>query len=72
MCHASDRVVGAVLGQLNEIVFYSIYYARMTLDATQINYTEKEMLALVYVFYKFKAYIMGTKVIVHNYHTVIT
>ena len=51
----------------------SIYYARKTLDATQTNYTmiEKEMLALVYAFDKFRSYFVGTKVVVYTDHATI-
>lgn len=51
-----------------EMVFHSIYYASMTLDVAQTNYTitEKEKLALVYAFDKLKSYLMRTKVTVHT------
>ena len=39
MCEASDIAVRAVLGQKRNKVFYSIYFASKTLDATQENYT---------------------------------
>ena len=49
MCDASDFVVGAVLGQRKETVFYAIYYASQTLNDAQLNYatTEKELLAII-------------------------
>ena len=48
MCDASDYAVGAVLGQRG--IPYVIYYASMTLNDVQLNYstTEKEMLAVVF------------------------
>ncbi|KAH9649073.1 hypothetical protein KPL70_025843 [Citrus sinensis] len=60
MCDASDHSVGAVLGQRNNKVFHSIYYASKTLTQAQINYTitDKELLAVVFVFDKFKAYLV--------------
>ncbi|XP_075521338.1 uncharacterized protein LOC142554562 [Primulina tabacum] len=63
MCDASDYVVGAVLGQRRENMFRAIFYASRTIDAAQQNYTttEKEMLAVVYAFDKFRPYFIGTK-----------
>ncbi|XP_040947365.1 uncharacterized protein [Gossypium hirsutum] len=51
MCDASDRSVGAVLGQRIGKEPHVIYYASKTLDATQSNYTttEKELLAVVWI-----------------------
>ncbi|XP_019257998.1 PREDICTED: uncharacterized protein LOC109236256 [Nicotiana attenuata] len=48
-----------VLGQRKEKVFYSIYCASKTLDDAQLNYTttEKELLAVVWAFEKFWAYL---------------
>ncbi|XP_049360412.1 uncharacterized protein LOC125825111 [Solanum verrucosum] len=73
MCDASDVAVGAVLGQMKEKVFHSIYYASKTLDAAQTNYTviKKEILALVYAFDKFRSYLVGTKVVVYTDHAAI-
>ncbi|XP_015163284.1 uncharacterized protein [Solanum tuberosum] len=60
MCDASDVAVGAVLGKRKDKVFHSIYYASKTLDSAQPNYivTEKEMLALVFIFDKFRSYLV--------------
>ncbi|XP_073051222.1 uncharacterized protein [Primulina eburnea] len=73
MCDASDYAVGAVLGQRREKMFRSIYYASRTMDAAQQNYTttEKEMLAVVFAFDKFRPYLVGTKVIVFTDHAAI-
>ncbi|KAI3672921.1 hypothetical protein L6452_39023 [Arctium lappa] len=73
MCDASDWVVGAVLGQRKEKVFHFIYYASKTLNEAQINYTttEKELLAVIFAFERFRSYLMGTKVIVHTNHVAI-
>lgn len=67
MCDASDIAVGAGLGKKNK-VFHSIYYASKTLYAAQTNYTitEKEILALVYVFENFRSYMVGMKVILYT------
>ena len=73
MCDASDYVVGAMLGQKNDRVFYSIYYASRTLNEAQLNYatTEKELLAIVFAFDKFRPYFIRNKVIVHADHSAI-
>nr|XP_016494264.1 PREDICTED: uncharacterized protein LOC107813505 [Nicotiana tabacum] len=73
MCDASDLAIEVVLGQRRDKVFYSIYYASKTLDDAQLNYTttEKELLAIVWAFEKFWAYLEGTKVIVHTDHAAI-
>lgn len=66
MYDTNDKAVGAVLGQLKDKKFNSIYYASKTLDPSQCNYTGTEMkiLALVFAFEKFQSYLVGTKVIV--------
>ncbi|KAJ9556763.1 hypothetical protein OSB04_011377 [Centaurea solstitialis] len=73
MCDASDWAVGAVLGQRKDKIFHSIYYASKTLNEAQINYTttEKELLAVVFAFERFRSYLMGTKVIVPTDHAAI-
>ncbi|XP_070039475.1 uncharacterized protein [Nicotiana tomentosiformis] len=73
MCDASDVTIRAILGQRREKIFHSIYYASKTLNPTQMNYTitEKELLIVVWVFDKFRAYLVGTKVIVFTVHSVI-
>lgn len=70
MCDAVDVAVGEVLGQRKDKVICSIYYASKVLNDAQINYivTEKEMLVVVYAFDKFRAYLVGTKVIFHPNH----
>src|SRR5215469_14577954 len=73
MCDASDFAVGVLLGQRIGKKDHAIYYASKTLDAAQVNYTttEKEMLAVVFAFEKFRQYLVGTKVIVHTDHSAI-
>ncbi|KAK8713370.1 hypothetical protein V6N13_148590 [Hibiscus sabdariffa] len=73
MCDASDHAVGAALGQRRGKLFHVIYYASRTLNEAQINYTttEKELLAVVFAFEKFRSYLIGTKVIVHTDHSAI-
>ncbi|XP_062103691.1 uncharacterized protein LOC133814788 [Humulus lupulus] len=73
MCDASDFAVGAILGQRVNKVFQTIYYANRTLNGAQLNYatTEKELLAIVYAFDKFRPYLMGNKVIMYTDHSAI-
>ncbi|KAK9044818.1 hypothetical protein V6N11_058709 [Hibiscus sabdariffa] len=73
MCDASDYVVEAVLGQRKGKIFHPIYYASKTQNEAQINYTttEKELLALIFAFDKFRSYLIGTKVTVHTDHSAI-
>ena len=73
MCDASDYAIRAVLGQKRERIFQVIYYASRTLNDAQLNYatTEKELLAIVFTFDKFRPYFIGNKVIVHTDHSAI-
>jgi hypothetical protein len=73
MCDASDIAVGAVLGQRREKLLHVIYYASHVLNPAQMNYatTEKELLAVVYAFDKFRSYLLGTKVIVYTDHAAL-
>ncbi|GJZ74412.1 reverse transcriptase domain-containing protein [Tanacetum coccineum] len=56
MCDASDFAVGAVLGQRKTKHFQPIHYASKTMTDAQAHYTttEKELLAVVYAFEKFR------------------
>jgi hypothetical protein len=58
MCDASDYAVGAVLGQKKEGRVHAVYYASKSLNGAQLNYatTEKELLAVVFAFEKFRSY----------------
>ncbi|CAM8962412.1 unnamed protein product [Rhodiola kirilowii] len=73
MCDASDYAIGAVLGQRVEKKLHVIYYVSKVLDSAQVNYTttEKEMLAVVYAFEKFRPYLVATKTIVYTDHAAI-
>ena len=73
MCEASDQAIGAVLGQRKDNRLHVIYYASKTLSEAQLNYatTEKEMLAIVFAFDKFRSYLLGSKVIVYTDHAAI-
>ena len=50
-----------------------IYYASRTSNDAQLNYatTEKELLAIVFAFEKFRPYLIGNKVVVHTDHSAI-
>ena len=73
MCDASDYAIGAVLGQRKDKKLHAIYYASKTLDEAQSKYTttEKEFLAVVFAFEKFRSYLVGSKVIVYTDHAAI-
>jgi hypothetical protein len=73
MCDASDYAVGAVLGQRKEGRVHAVYYANKTLNDAQLNYatTEKEFLAMVFAFEKFRSYIVNSKIIVYTDHAAI-
>ncbi|MCQ7016933.1 Ty3/Gypsy family RNase HI domain-containing protein, partial [Clostridioides difficile] len=43
----------------------------MTLNEAQVNYTEKEFLAIVFALEKFRSYIVGYKVIVYSDHAAL-
>nr|GFA12498.1 reverse transcriptase domain-containing protein [Tanacetum cinerariifolium] len=73
MCDASDYPVGAVLGQRIEKHFRPIHYASKTMNQAEANYTttEKEMLAVVYAFEKFRSYLIMNKSIVYTDHSAL-
>jgi hypothetical protein len=73
MTDASDYAVGAVLGQKIDRKPFVIYYASKTLDEAQRNYTvtEKELLAVVFALEKFRAYLLGSHVIVYTDHSAL-
>nr|GFB18023.1 reverse transcriptase domain-containing protein [Tanacetum cinerariifolium] len=73
MCDASDYAVGAVLGQRIEKHLWPIHYASKTMNQAEVNYmtTEKEMLAVVYAFEKFRSYLIMNKSIVYTDHSAL-
>nr|GEY89471.1 reverse transcriptase domain-containing protein [Tanacetum cinerariifolium] len=73
MCDASDFAIGAVLGQRQEKHFRPIHYASKTMTEVESNYTttKKEMLAVVYVFKKFRSYLIMNKCIVYTDHSTL-
>nr|GEX39992.1 reverse transcriptase domain-containing protein [Tanacetum cinerariifolium] len=66
-------VKGAVLGQRHEKHFKPIHYASKTMNDAESNYTttEKEMLAVVYAFEKFRSCLIMNKSIVHTDHSAL-
>ena len=71
MCDASDLAIGAVLGQRKEEKPYVVYYASKTLNEAKRNYTttEKELLAVVYALDKFRAYLVGSDIVIFTNHS---
>ena len=65
--------MGAALVQRRDKMLNPIAYASKTFNAAQANYTttEKELLAVVFVVEKFRAYLLGSKVIIHTDHSAI-
>nr|GEX71097.1 hypothetical protein [Tanacetum cinerariifolium] len=64
----SDFAIGAVLGQRQDKHFKPIHYASKTMTEAESKYTttEKEMLAVVYAFEKFRSYLILNKGIVYT------
>nr|GEV32319.1 reverse transcriptase domain-containing protein [Tanacetum cinerariifolium] len=73
ICDASDFAIGAVLGQCQDKHFRPIHYASKTMIEAESNYTttEKEMLAVVYAFEKFRSYLIMNKSIVYTDHSAL-
>nr|GEV00602.1 hypothetical protein [Tanacetum cinerariifolium] len=70
MCDASDLAISAVMRKRQEKYFRPIHYASKTMTEAESNYTttEKEMLAVVYAFKKFRSYLIMNKSIVYTDH----
>nr|GEW95741.1 reverse transcriptase domain-containing protein [Tanacetum cinerariifolium] len=68
-----DFAIGAVLEQRKTKHFQPIHYASKTMTKAQIHYTttEKEMLAVVYAFEKFRPYLVLSKSIVYTDHSAL-
>nr|GEV52661.1 reverse transcriptase domain-containing protein [Tanacetum cinerariifolium] len=73
MCDLSDFAIVAVLGQRKTKYFQPIHYASKTMTDAQAHYTttEKELLAVVYVFEKFLPYLVLSKSIVYTNHSAL-
>nr|GFA47500.1 reverse transcriptase domain-containing protein [Tanacetum cinerariifolium] len=74
MCDASDFAIGTVLGQHQDKHCRPIHYASKTMIEAKSNYTttEKEMLAVVYAFEKFRSYLILNKSIVYTDYSALT
>ena len=73
LCDASDLAIGAVLGQREDGKPYVVYYANKTLNKAQRNYTntKKELLAVVYALNKFRAYLVGSDIVIFTDHSAL-
>ncbi|GKD35576.1 reverse transcriptase domain-containing protein [Tanacetum coccineum] len=67
------NIKGAVLGQKDGKNFHPIYFASKTLNSAQQKYTvtEKELMAVVFAFDKFRSYLILSKTIVHTDHSAL-
>ncbi|GJS58816.1 DNA-directed DNA polymerase [Tanacetum coccineum] len=65
--------VGAVLGQKDGKNFHPIYFTSKTLNPAQQKYivTEKELMAVVLAFDKFRSYLILSKTIVYTDHSAL-
>nr|GEW83485.1 reverse transcriptase domain-containing protein [Tanacetum cinerariifolium] len=73
MYNASDFAIGAVLEKRQDKHFKPIHYASKTMTEAESNYitTQKEMLAVVYAFEKFRSYLIMNKSIVYTDHSAL-
>ena len=69
----NNYAIGAVLGPKIEKILRAIYYASITFNEAQENFStiENEMLVMVLACEKFRPYILGSHVIIHIDHAVI-
>nr|GEV58649.1 DNA-directed DNA polymerase [Tanacetum cinerariifolium] len=74
MCDASDFAIRVVLGQRQDKHFRPIHYASKTMTEAESKYTtaEKEMLAVVYAFEKFRSYLILNKSIEFTFKVIDT
>ena len=73
MCDVSDFAIGAVLGQKEDGKPYVIYYASKMLNKAPRNYTTtvKELLVIVFALDKFRAYLVGSSIVVFTDHSTL-
>eukprot|EP00253_Pinus_taeda_P018144 PITA_18144 len=65
---ASNKAIGAALGQIEEKLPYAIYFVSKNLSKAEMNYTvtEKEFLVVVHSLNKFRHYITGYQTFVRT------
>lgn len=70
---ASNKALGAALGQVEQKFPYAIYFVSKNLSKAELNYTvtEKEFLAVVHALNKLRNYIIGYQTFVHTDHAAI-
>ncbi|RVW96432.1 Retrovirus-related Pol polyprotein from transposon opus [Vitis vinifera] len=73
LCELLAKDAKSWLGQREDGKPYVIYYASKTLNEAQRNYTttEKELLAVVFALDKFRAYLVGSFIIVFTDHSAL-
>nr|GEW60660.1 reverse transcriptase domain-containing protein [Tanacetum cinerariifolium] len=73
MYNASNFTIGVALGQRQDKHFRPIHYASKTMTEAESNYNtmEKEILAVVYAFDKFRSYLIMNKSIVYTDHSAL-
>ena len=73
MCDACDFSIRVVLRQREDGKPYVVYYASKTLNEEQRNYTttKKELLAVVYALDKFRAYLVGSFIVIFIDHSAL-
>ncbi|XP_069144451.1 uncharacterized protein [Solanum lycopersicum] len=73
MCDSIGVVLGVVLGYRKNKILQPIYYASKALNKAQKNYTvtERELLAVIFAFEKFRSYLLGSRVIAHTDHSTL-
>ena len=73
MCDTSDFAIGVVLGQREDGKPYVVYYESKTLNEAQRNYTttEKDLPAVVYGLDKFRAYLVGSFIVIFTNHSAL-
>ena len=73
MCDASDLAIRSVLGHREDGKPYVVYYASKTLNEAKKDYTtiKKELLVMVYALDKFRAYLVGSDIIIFTDHSTL-
>eukprot|EP00253_Pinus_taeda_P020083 PITA_20083 len=71
--YASNKAIGAALGQVEEKLPYAIYFVSKNLSKAELNYTvtEKELVDVVHSLNKFRHYITSYQTFMHTDHAAI-